>query len=208
MGQVLRRRDDGDILGAALGGLADLDQLHPVRLAGQGLQIGFPLGVVDQAVVGPDFMAKGLLRRGDARGRFRDRRRLLRQRRLIGQDAGAAQSQGGETQGPGQGAQMAVTRGLASRRGGRGRSDHGVPVISGGFNPDTCPAAALIPHDALLRSEVHGQDVNAGEPRLGLSARMSGDFSECQGFGGWQTESLNFVSSRRFSAFHFSYFSK
>jgi len=28
---------------------------------------------------------------------------------------------------------------------------------------------------------------------------MSGDFSECQGFGGWQTESLNFD---QFTAFH------
>ena len=66
VGQVLRRRDDGDILGAALGRLADLDQLHPVRLAGQGLQIGFPLGVVDQVVVGADRVAEGFLRRGDA----------------------------------------------------------------------------------------------------------------------------------------------
>ncbi|MNR90631.1 hypothetical protein D3C72_216170 [compost metagenome] len=62
MGQVLWAGDDGDVLGAALGGLADLDQLHPVRLPSQGLQIGFPLGVVDQAVVGADLMAERFLR--------------------------------------------------------------------------------------------------------------------------------------------------
>ncbi|MNQ42812.1 hypothetical protein D3C85_565210 [compost metagenome] len=99
VGQVLRRRDDGDILGAALGGLADLDQLHPVRLAGQGLQIGFPLGVVDQVIVGPDVEPEGFAWRGDVRpgrrGGYGDR--LLGQRRLIGQSAGAGQGQGGET---------------------------------------------------------------------------------------------------------------
>ncbi|MNS72220.1 hypothetical protein D3C72_1056220 [compost metagenome] len=129
VGQVLRRRDDGDILGAALGRLADLDQLHPVRLAGQGLQIGFPLGVVDQVVVGPDLMAEGLARRGDARGgrRRRNRSRLLGQRGLIGQGAGAGQGQGRETRSQGKGAKGTAARVRMPLNGGERRSDHGVP---------------------------------------------------------------------------------
>ncbi len=68
--QVLRRGNDRQILRPPLGRFADLQQLHPVRLPGQCLQIAFELAVGDQAIVGADLVAKGLQRRGQApRGR-------------------------------------------------------------------------------------------------------------------------------------------
>ena len=68
LGQIGRRRDDGHPHGAALLGLADIDQLHPVRLAGQRLQIGFVGRVVGQEVVAADRLGEGLVGRGDVGG--------------------------------------------------------------------------------------------------------------------------------------------
>ncbi len=62
--QVLRRGNDREVLRPPFGGLADLQQLHPIRLAGQGVQIALELSVGDQMIVRPDLMAERLQRGG------------------------------------------------------------------------------------------------------------------------------------------------
>jgi len=79
------------------GGFADLQQLHPVRLAGQGVQIALELGVGDQMIVRPDLMAERLQRGGEGAGgggRGRDRGR--RSGGFERQDAGRREGQDGQ----------------------------------------------------------------------------------------------------------------
>ncbi|MNJ31664.1 hypothetical protein D3C77_263080 [compost metagenome] len=100
LGQVLGRGDDGEILRPPFGRLADLDQLHPIRLPGQGVQIAFELAVGDQAIVVADLMAESLQRgRQGAGGRGGGGGRRGAGRRLQRQGAGRAQSQGGQAGG-------------------------------------------------------------------------------------------------------------
>ncbi len=64
---VLRRRDDGGVLRAPFGRLADLDDRHAVGLAVHLLEVLDPLRVVDQEVVVADVLAELFFRRRDLR---------------------------------------------------------------------------------------------------------------------------------------------
>ena len=65
LGDVLGRGDDDHVLAAALGGGADVDQLHAVGLGGELLDVGGDLVVVGQHVVVAHVEADGLFGRGD-----------------------------------------------------------------------------------------------------------------------------------------------
>ena len=58
-------RDDRHVLAAALGGLADVDQLHAVRLGGELLPVRLELGVAGHLVIVADVEAEGLFGGGD-----------------------------------------------------------------------------------------------------------------------------------------------
>uniref|UniRef100_A0A0N5A4K1 LigA n=1 Tax=Parastrongyloides trichosuri TaxID=131310 RepID=A0A0N5A4K1_PARTI len=101
VGQVLRRGDDREVLRPSFRRATDLQQLHPVGLPRQGMQIALELGVGDQAIVRSDLMAERLQRRGQGAGGRRGRRRGGGEggRRLKGQGAGRREGQDGQAGG-------------------------------------------------------------------------------------------------------------
>ena len=71
---ILGRRDNRHQVRAALGGLADLLQDHPIRLAIELLPVGGELLIGRQLIVVAEVEAELFLRRGDARRLCRGRR--------------------------------------------------------------------------------------------------------------------------------------
>jgi hypothetical protein len=64
---ILRRGQDRHVLGTALAGLSDLDQLHAVRFRIEFLPVGFELRVVGDVIIVTEMEAELFLRRGDPR---------------------------------------------------------------------------------------------------------------------------------------------
>ena len=84
LGEVRRRGDDRHPLAAPFRALADVDQLHPVALGRQLLEIGLIFAVVGEIIVGPRRLLEEALGRGRRAGLggglSRSRNRLQQQR--------------------------------------------------------------------------------------------------------------------------------